>query len=228
MGKGKLLKVAELDTFPNVYQNRNRNKVVLENANSEPVSFRDKWSSECFGNQNPLVLELACGKGDYAIELGRLFPDYNFIGVDLKGARIWQGAKTALKESLDNVRFIRSQIDFLDQIFGKNEVSEIWITFPDPYPSRSKSRKRLSSMKFLSLYKKVLQPEGIIHFKTDSDSLYQFTLKTCEEMGAEMLDKIDDVYGQNEILPVLAIQTYYEKMHLKKGRTIHYVSFKLP
>ncbi len=226
MGKGKLQKIAELDTFPNVFQNRNSNQVILENAKKKQVNYRGKWADKYFKNSHPLVLELACGKGDYAIGLGRLFKDINFIGIDIKGARIWRGAKTALEDSMNNVCFIRSQIDFLDQLFDVNEIDAIWITFPDPYPARSKVRKRLSSIPFLNRYRKVLKPGGIIHLKTDSDLLYRFTLESIKETNAQIVQQIDDIYALSMIPDILAIQTYYEKMHLKNGRLIHYVSFR--
>jgi len=226
MGKGKLQKFAELDTFPNVFQNRNDHQVILENAKKKQVDYRGKWAAKYFKNSHPIILELACGKGDYAIGLGRLYKDINFIGIDIKGARIWRGAKTALEASMNHVCFIRSQIDFLDQLFDANEIDAIWITFPDPYPSRSKARKRLSSISFLNRYRKILKPGGLIHLKTDSDLLYRYTLESIKEAGAYIVHQIDDIYALNNIPEILAIQTYYEKMHLKNGLPIHYVSFR--
>jgi len=220
MGKDKHKRFEDIETFSNV---------------SELTDFEDsdkpkgKWNAELFGIPNPITLELACGKGEYTIGLARRFPDRNFIGVDLKGNRIWKGAKTALDEGLGNVRFLRIYIDHLAEYFGENEVEEIWITFPDPYLRGKYRSKRLTSSKFLGIYKKLLTPDGIVNLKTDDDTLFQFTLDVIEEQGCEIVQCIHNVYTEKPDDPVLAgIQTFYEKQHIKAGKTIRYVSFRLP
>jgi len=221
MGKNKLQRFAEIGEFENVLELTD----FQENDRKKP---RGRWKNSIFGNANPLVLELACGKGEYAVELARRNPEINYVGVDIKGARIWKGAKRALDEKLDNVRFLRIYIDHLDEYFGKEEVDEIWITFPDPYPRKSNRSKRLSSPKFLKIYQRVLKKDGIIHFKTDSDKLFNYTLQSLEQNDCAILDKVDDVHAERPDDPLLSITTYYEKMHLEEGRIIKYVSFKLP
>ncbi len=188
---------------------------------------RGNWGRQVFGNENPIILELACGKGEYAIALAKKYPDKNFIGIDIKGERIWKGAGRALDENLPNVFFLRSRIDFLDQIFSENEISGIWITFPDPYLKSSKESKRLTSSKFLNLYKNILKPGAHVNLKTDSDELYAFTQKSVQEYGATVQEQIDDVYSLPEVPELLQIRTYYETKHLQKGLTIHFISFTL-
>lgn len=214
MGKPKLEKFAALASMVNVYE---RNPV-----------HKGNWAAAHFGNQHPLVLELACGKGDYALGLASLFPDKNFIGVDIKGNRIYTGATRAIGMGLSNVAFIREQIDHLEAYFAPGEVSEIWITFPDPFLKKSKSRKRLTSPKFIEIYRKFLQPGGWVHLKTDSPELYEFTKETITEMQLPLLKDYPDVYamGKQET-ELYGIQTYYEQMHLKDGRTIRYLCFGL-
>jgi tRNA (guanine-N7-)-methyltransferase len=214
LGRLKLEKFAALATFDNVYE---RNPV-----------HKGNWSAAHFGNQHPIVLELACGKGDYALGLAKTFPDKNFIGVDIKGNRIYTGAARAKALGLKNVAFIRDQIDHLEEYFAPGEVSEIWITFPDPFLKKSKSRKRLTSPKFILIYRKFLQPGALIHLKTDSEELYQFTKETIAEMQLPLLKDYPDVYAMGKQESELyGIQTYYEQMHLKDGRTIRYLCFGL-
>jgi tRNA (guanine-N7-)-methyltransferase len=218
-GKNKRKRIADIRRFPN----------VLEYTDFDETSPpKGAWKSGIFKNTNPITLELACGKGEYTINLARKFPERNFIGIDIKGPRIWQGAKTALDEPLENVRFIRMFIDHLERYFANEEVNEIWIIFPDPY-IRKKARisKRLTSPKFLNIYRKLLKPGGIIHLKTDSDILYSYTLETIEQENCRIVQQADDVYRDMPVDELLTIQTYYEKMHLKEGRTIRYVSFQL-
>ncbi|MBX2845798.1 MAG: tRNA (guanosine(46)-N7)-methyltransferase TrmB [Saprospiraceae bacterium] len=215
MGKGKLKKFAELETFRNVYQK------------PAPGLLAGKWASAHFQNDQPLVLELACGKGDYTLALAKRYPQKNFIGVDIKGNRIWNGARTALESSIENAAFLRIFIDHIDEHFALGEVNDIWITFPDPYLRKSKKNKRLTSPKFLDLYRKILAPNGSIHLKTDSPQLFEYTQEIIAEQGLEVLSKIDDVYKDphdNELLT--SIQTYYEKMHLEDGRTIRYIHYR--
>jgi len=210
MSKNKTLKFQEFDSFPNTLDFNN--------------DTSGKWN-EIFGNNNPIVLELACGKADYALGLARLNPDKNYIGIDIKGNRLWKGAQTAINEGLDNVRLLRIQIDFIEKYFAENEVSEIWITFPDPQPK--KARKRLSSSKFLSKYRSIAAQNCIMNVKTDSDLFYESTLETAAEEGLKVLENIGDVYAKVDYPAYLYIQTFYEKIWLKEGRTIKYLKYLL-
>lgn len=227
MTKGKLQKFAELNTFRNVFQNREKGKVDLVNADGSGVSFKGRWSQECFGNVSPITLELGCGKGEYAIELAKKYPDRNFIGIDIKGARIWRGAKTALDQEIPNVAFIRMEIDHIEDVFGKDEIEETWITFPDPYLKKSKANKRLTSQRFLDIYKKIMVNDGLVNLKTDSEELYDFTKETISVGGHHLVRMIDNIYTEKELQEGLPIQTYYEKMHLLSGRNIKYICFRL-
>lgn len=213
MGQKKLQRFAEIETFPNVL--------------IYPEGMPGKWHT-FFKNDNPLTLELACGKGDYTLGLARRFPDRNFLGVDLKGNRIWRGAKTALQEPLPNAGFLRTQIDKLPNYFAPGEIAEIWITFPDPFLRNSKSKKRLAHPKFLQLYQPLLAPGGTINLKTDSAELYAFTQEVIAASGCTLAEDIPDVYALPVIPPLLQIQTFYEGMHLEDGRTIRYLKFTLP
>lgn len=191
----------------------------------EGSSPKGKWNQEIFKNDRSIVLELACGKGEYSVHLGQLKPDHNYIGIDIKGNRMWVGATQAQEKGLENVRFFRCFIDHLDQFFGENEISEAWIVFPDPY--EKKARKRLISPKFLKLYRKIFQPDAIINLKTDSDLLYEYSKEVIAEEGLEILKDIKDVHKEAADDPVLSIKTYYEKKHLKEGKTIKFLSFRL-
>lgn len=213
MGQKKLIRFAELLTFPNVLQN--------------PEGMPGKWSTH-FGNQQPITLELACGKGEYAVGLAKLYPERNFIGVDQKGNRIWVGAKKSLAQQLTNVAFLRCQIDGLLNFFGKQEVSEIWITFPDPQLRLSKDKKRLTHPKFLRMYQQILQPGGRINLKTDSPDLYRFTKKVIGMYGLLLHEDTDNVYAQPEIKPELQIKTHYEGLDIAGSNRIHYLCFSLP
>ena len=211
MGQKKLVRFAAIKTFGNVLE--------------YPEGMKGKWH-ERFGNNNPITLELACGKGEYSIGLGREHKDRNFIGVDIKGNRIYIGAKKALAEGLSNVGFLRIQIQQLPEYFAQNEVDELWIIFPDPFLSKAKNR--LTHPRFLREYQKVLKPGGRIHLKTDSPELYAFTKETVAELGCTVHADIADIYGKGLATGPLAIQTFYEGMHLAEGRTIYYISFSLP
>ncbi len=213
MGQKKLIRFSEIETFTNVLQ--------------YPQHMPGTWHKH-FKNKNPLTLELACGKGEYAVGLGRLFPQRNFLGVDLKGNRIWVGAKTALKENLTNISFLRSQIDRIAEYFAKNEVEEIWITFPDPQLRSSKHKKRLTHPKFLRLYQQFLKPGGIIHLKTDSPLLYRFTKKVIALYNLPIHTDINDLYKQQELSDELKIKTHYEGLDIAQSNRIHYLSFSLP
>ena len=213
MGQKKLQRFAEIETFPNVL-------IYPENMPGQWHTF--------FKNNHPLTLELACGKGDYTLVLARRYPERNFLGVDLKGNRIWRGAKTALEEPLPNAGFLRTQIDKLQNYFASGEIAEIWITFPDPFLRQSKSKKRLTHPKFLQLYQPLLAKDGTINLKTDSAELYEFTQEVITASGCTLIENIPDVYALSEIPPLLQIKTFYEGMHLEDGRTIRYLKFALP
>jgi tRNA (guanine-N7-)-methyltransferase len=175
----------------------------------------------------PLTLELACGRGEYAVGLGRMFPEQHFIGIDLKGNRIWKGASIANKDGLKNVAFVRSQIELTSNYFAKNEVDEIWITFPDPQLRWSKAKKRLTHPKFLRLYQQFLKKEGIVHLKTDSPLLYHFTLKVIQMYGLELIYKTDHLYNEQKIDPRCLIKTYYEGLDIAQSNKIHYIQFNI-
>ncbi len=213
MGQKKLERFAELNTFPNVLQ--------------FPKGIAGKWN-EFFKNHNPITLELACGKGEYAVGLGELYPQRNFIGIDLKGNRIWVGAKKALQQQLHNVAFLRTQIDQVTEYFTKNEVQEIWITFPDPQLRLSKAKKRLTHPKFLRLYQQFLLPGGYIHLKTDSPDLYTFTKQVIGLYNCILHIHVDDVYKQEHILNELKIKTHYESLDIAGSNRVHYLCFSLP
>ncbi len=227
MSRQKLKKFAELQTFPNVYDNldvRDPKNTVFQ---GQLVDIKGKWHSDYFKSNNPITLELACGRGEYAVALGEMFPDRNFIGVDVKGSRLHKGAKEAIEANLTNVAFLRTRIEQIEHFFEKNEVAEIWITFPDPFLREAKSNRRLTSVPFLTRFRRFLQPEGIVHLKTDSPDLYDFTLDICENTeGVEFLMSDADIHSKPLIMKELAVQTYYEKANIAKS-TIKYVQFKL-
>jgi len=211
MGHKKLIRFRAVDTFANVLQ--------------YPKNMPNQWHV-FFKNNNPITLELACGKGEYSVGLGRVNKDNNYIGVDIKGNRIYNGAKISLQEGLTNVGFVRGQIDHLTEYFGEGEVDDIWIIFSDPFLRKPKNR--LTHPRFLFIYQKVMKKGGVIKLKTDSKELYDFTLETIEEQGCTIVENIPDIYGKGMAVGPLAIQTFYEKMHLADGRTIYYLSFTLP
>lgn len=193
-----------------------------ENGKPSPIG---KWQKEIFKNENPIVLELACGKGEYSVTLAQLQPDRNYIGIDIKGNRMWVGATKALEKELSNVRYFRAFIDHVDKYFEKGEVEEAWIVFPDPYIK--KERKRLTSPKFLDTFRKIMKTGAVINLKTDNDLLYEYTKEVIADQQLEILDDVPDVYKMRPHDPVLTIQTFYEKKHLEEGKTIKFVSFKL-
>lgn len=213
MGQKKLVRFAAIKNFANVLQ--------------YPEGIKGNWH-ERFGNSNPITLELACGKGEYSVGLGREHKDRNFIGVDIKGNRIFIGAKKALAEDLDNVAFLRAQIQQLPDYFAPGEVTEMWIVFPDPFLREGKAKNRLTHPRFLHEYQKVLPPGARIHLKTDSHELYTFTQEVIREQGCVVHEDIADIYGKGLATGPLAIQTFYEGMHRAEGRTIYYISFSLP
>ncbi|PZF73511.1 tRNA (guanosine(46)-N7)-methyltransferase TrmB [Taibaiella soli] len=212
MGQKKLIRFAEIKTFPNVLQ--------------YPENMQGQWH-EFFKNEHPITLELACGKGEYAVGLGRMYPERNFIGIDVKGNRIWKGAKTALQEGMNNIAFVRSQIDKVTDYFKKDEVKEIWITFPDPQLRISRIKKRLTHPRFLRLYQQFLVNDGIVHLKTDSPDLYNFTKTVIELYDLELLQDDDNVFAKTEVHPELKIKTHYEGLDIAQSNRIHYLEFRL-
>jgi tRNA (guanine-N7-)-methyltransferase len=213
VGKDKLRRFTEITAFENVLQL------------TEGHALKGKWLTDQFKNQHLIVLELACGKGEYAVEMARKFPDKNFIGVDYKGNRIWRGAKTALEEEINNVAFLRIQIEDITEFYEPNEVSEIWITFPDPQPQIGREKKRLTSPRFLDNYRQILQRGGFIHLKTDNDNLYAYTLEKIEEQNLKLHISTNDLYHSEYADDVLSIKTYYEKKYLQNNKNINYVKF---
>ncbi|MEX0769808.1 MAG: tRNA (guanosine(46)-N7)-methyltransferase TrmB [Balneolaceae bacterium] len=220
MSKNKLQRYEEVRLLENVFE-------YTDFQNPGKTTPKGEWREKVFRNPRPILLELACGKGDYALNLAKKFPDQNFVGVDIKGARLWKGATRAKEQGIDNLRFLRIFIDHLDQYFAAGEVDEIWITFPDPYPKSKREKKRLTSPRFLELYRKVLKNGGDIHLKTDSDSLFHYSLSTVKEEKGEILDRVDDIYRDRPGDELLSIKTYYEKKHLEAGKTIKYLRFRL-
>ena len=224
--RNKLLKFTEILTFSNVYESIEVNSRELAGKDGAKVEMNGLWNSHYFNNQNPITVELACGKGDYTIALAERYPDRNFVGVDIKGARIWKGAKIAADKGLSNVVFLRCKIEFIHQYFNKNEVSEIWITFPDPFLKESKYNRRMTSPAFMNSYRNILKNDSLIHVKTDSPEFYAHTKEVLSEMKIPLLDDYNDIYAE-DILPHvdLDIKTYYELKHLKIGRTIKFLRF---
>lgn len=212
MGQKKLIRFEAIKAFPNVME--------------YPENMKGNWHNY-FKNNNPITLELACGKGEYTTGLAGMYSDRNFIGIDIKGNRIWRGAKTAIDEGLHNVAFLRTEIDKITDYFAADEVAEIWITFPDPQLRMSKAKKRLTHPKFLRLYQQFLQANGIVHLKTDSPVLYQFTKTIIDLYTLECEVDFDDAYRQTTISKELAIQTHYEKLDIANSNKIHYLQFKL-
>ncbi|MFD1629609.1 tRNA (guanosine(46)-N7)-methyltransferase TrmB [Pseudopedobacter beijingensis] len=213
MAKRKLQRFAEIGTFKNVVQ--------LD----EGKPYKGKWREEFFKNDKPLILELACGKGEYSVNLGRKYPEKNFLGIDYKGNRIWVGAKMALDEGLDNVGFLRIQIQNILDYFNEGEVDEIWITFPDPQPQSPLERKRLTNPTFLEKYKTVLKAPGIMHLKTDNDGFFEYTMEKVSEGKYPVQDHSVDVYKTHPNDEILSIKTHYERIYLQKGKNINYVRF---
>ncbi len=222
MGKGKLAKFRENETFENVFQPE-----VTDFLNyTHPL--KGHWHDSVFKNENPIVLELGCGKGEYTVGMARMFPDKNFIGVDIKGARIWTGAKSSNIEQMRNVAFLRTRIELIGSFFAKDEVGEIWITFPDPQMKKRRAKKRLTSGAFLSMYQHLLADGGSINLKTDSRFLYRYTCAVAEQNNLPVLRNTADLYSESWLDDVLSIKTYYEQLHIDDGNTIHYLKFSLP
>ncbi len=219
--KNKLKRFKENETFNNVFQ-PSRQDLVEGN-----YDLKGNWNSSVFKNNNPLVLELGCGKGEYSVALAKKFPEKNFIGIDIKGARFWRGAKTAIEENIPNVVFLRTQIELIDYSFAKNEVDEIWITFPDPQIKYQRTKHRMTNQEFLKRYKKILKPDGYVNLKTDSEFMHGYTLGLLHGEGHEIIYANHDVY-KNEGSPeeVTGIQTFYEEQYLEQNKPITYIRFK--
>jgi len=224
MSKGKLAKFADMEAFENVFQYPFS---VIDNV---PFAMKGHWNEQYFKNEHPIVLELGCGKGEYTVGLAKLFPNVNFIGVDIKGARMWTGAKMALEEKLSNVAFLRTNIEVIDRFFSQDEISEIWLTFSDP--QMKNPRKRLSSTFFMERYRSFLTDGGIIHVKTDSNFLFTYTSYVVDVNKLPLLFRTEDLYHtagiDGETSKILSIQTYYEGMWIERGLNIKYQKFRLP
>ena len=220
--KNKLKRFKENETFKNVFQPK-RDELI-----NEGFSLKGFWNKTFFKNDHPLVLELGCGKGEYSIGLAKKYPDKNFIGIDIKGARFWRGAKTAVKENIANVAFLRIQIELIAHAFAEGEVDEIWITFPDPQIKYKRTKHRMTNSDFLERYKKILKPRGVVNLKTDSEFLHGYTLGLLHGAGHEVLYANHDVY-KNEGSPeeVTGIQTFYESQYLEQNKPITYIRFKI-
>ncbi|MBL7804793.1 MAG: tRNA (guanosine(46)-N7)-methyltransferase TrmB [Saprospiraceae bacterium] len=226
--KNKLRKFAEILSFPNVYECYNVQQPSLVGAGMQPVELKGRWQEAHFHNELPITLELACGGGEYTVGLARRFPDRNFIGVDVKGNRLWKGAREALEQNLGNAAFLRTRIEVIEHFFAPGEVSEIWITFPDPFPRASKENRRLTSAFFHEKYRQILSPGGLVHLKHDDPDFYRFTLDTiAADPRCELLYHNDDIYAGTLAFPELEIQTLYESMHLAAGKTIKYVRYRI-
>ena len=219
VGKNKLSKFADLATYEHVVQ------ITYKELQSEEFKYKGKWSEAFFGNSNPVILELGCGKGEYTVKLANYFPEFNFIGIDIKGSRMWKGATQAKDLGLKNVGFLRTNIENIQMFFAEGEVAEIWLTFPDP--QMKKARKRLTATNFIENYRLIMAPNGIIHLKSDSGFMYQYTEAMVAENHFEVLRKTDDLYHSEILDEVLSIQTFYEKQWLDRGLSIKYLSFKL-
>lgn len=224
MGKDKLKRFAEMEHFDNVFQ------PSMEEV-KEGFRMKGKWHSDFFKNDNPIVLELGCGRGEYTVAMAQKYPKKNFIGIDIKGSRIWRGAKTGVENKMPNIGFVRSKIDFIEYLFSENEVSEIWLTFSDPQPKRP--RKRLTSKLFIDRYRKIMKNDGVLNIKTDSDLLFESTLEQIEEHNYNCSLSSWDVYGEmvltasDELKELMEIKTFYEQKWLTEGKKIKFASFKI-
>jgi len=220
VGKNKLAKFADMEEFSHVFQVSSRS--LLEGGKFE---MKGKWNELFFKNDHPVVLELGCGKGEYTVGLGQLYPDKNFIGVDIKGARLWTGAKDSFEKSMNNVAFIRTDIEMIHHFFAENEVSEIWLTFPDP--QMKKVNKRLTATNFIKLYQLFLKTNGLIHLKTDSNFMFTYTCEMVKANEYPVVFSNDNLYSSDLNDPILGIKTFYEQQWLDRGLTIKYIQFKL-
>jgi tRNA (guanine-N7-)-methyltransferase len=220
MTKKKLLHFAENLTFKHLFQQPHQGLLP-------DFQLRGRWNENYFHNDNPVILELGCGKGEYTVNLAVHHPEMNYIGMDIKGARLWKGCKMVEELGLKNVAFIRSRGEFIESFFNKNEVYEIWLTFPDPQPQSNRIQKRLTSPEFLLRYQNILKKNGIIHLKTDNDKLYRYTLGVIKDFGHKLVFNSDDIYRLETLHEATAIQTFYEDIYRKDGIPIKYIEFKL-
>jgi tRNA (guanine-N7-)-methyltransferase len=218
VGKNKLRRFAELETMERVFQ-------PGTNFADKDHLLKGKWRADVFHNENNLVLEVGCGRGEYTIQMSKMFPGTNFIGLDKKGARLWKGAKTSNEENILHTAFIRTQVEHLHSYFEPGELNEIWITFPDPQPQKTRENTRMTSPRFLEIYKQLLVPNGVVHLKTDSAGLFEYTLEKIKEFGVTIQDCTKDLYGRENNSEVLHIKTTYEAIFLKEGFSINYVRF---
>lgn len=224
--KSKLSRFAEIAAFSNVFEVDPAMKSFLSNAEGISRDLRSQWAANYFNNQHPIILELGCGKGDYTVALARDHANKNFIGVDIKGARMWIGARIALESSMYNVAFLRTRIEFIDRFFASGEIDEIWITFADPF--EGKETRRLTALPFIERYRKILKPGGIVHLKSDSQSLYEFTLEVIQsDPKCHIIYSHDDIYRNPLVYNELEHKTYYEKKHLGEGKSIKYIRFTI-
>ncbi|MFK8268543.1 tRNA (guanosine(46)-N7)-methyltransferase TrmB [Capnocytophaga cynodegmi] len=220
--KNKLKRFKENETFTNVLQPK-RDELL-----SEQFPFKGKWNELYFKNNNPIVLELGCGKGEYSVGLAKRYPNKNFIGIDIKGARFWRGAKTAIEENIENVAFLRTQIELIEHCFAQGEVSEIWITFPDPQIKYKRTKHRLTNTEFLNRYKNILATDGYIHLKTDSEFMHGYTLGLLHGLGYNVLYANHNIYNSDGVpSEVTEIQTFYEKFYLEQNKPITYIKFQI-
>ena len=217
MGKNKLAKFAEMEAYPHVFQ------YPFGELQTNGFPMKGHWRDDFFKNDKPIVLELGCGKGEYTVGLGRLFPNKNFIGVDIKGARMWSGAKESLQEGLTNVAFLRTNIELISHFFAKGEVAEIWITFPDP--QMKKQNKRLTSTRFIKLYSEILAPNALIHLKSDSNFLFTYTKEMVNANRFPIVCMTEDLYHSHTADDILSIKTYYEQQWIDRGLNIKYIQF---
>ncbi len=222
MGKNKLARFKEIRMFKNVFEPDNHE------ARSGNYFMKGNWKQDYYKNKNPLVIELGCGKGEYSVGLARKFPEKNFLGVDIKGARMWCGAKTAIDENIINLAFLRTWIEMIKSFFGQEEVDEIWITFPDPQEKKRRKKKRLTATGFLNSYRSFLIDNGIIHLKTDNDLLYNYTLSVINFNNLELVYKTSNIHKTDPDDELLQIKTHYEQLFLKENKNINYLKFKLP
>lgn len=222
MGKNKLRKWAEIEDYAHVIQPR------FEDVFKKDHELKGQWKEAFFENDNPIILELGCGKGEYTIGMAQRFPGKNFLGIDIKGARIWRGARTAYRDAISNVGFIRTRVELIESFFARDEVDEIWITFPDPQLKKRRNKKRLTGARFINHYRSFLKEKGLVHLKTDSRELYDYTMRLIKENGMEVISYSTDLHAEKDVDEILTIRTHYEQIFLDAGKNINYICFRPP